>query len=232
MTRAARLGLGGRPADLPRRSRVCQRTLAAAAALLVVAGCSTSTGSAGTGTTGDTAGQSHVALDTASLRAAKAAAHIEGCPRTTTATAGSGSASAGLPAITLACLGGGPDVNLSHLRGPLVINLFAQWCGPCREEMPYYQELHRKAAGQVKVLGLDWEDPQPAKALALANQTGVTYALVADPSGETRVPFRIRGLPGVIFVDKHGNVTDQEFTVITSYGQLRTLVKEHLGVTL
>ena len=51
----------------------------------------------------------------------------------------------GLPELSLPCLGKGPDTRLSDLRGPLLINVWAQWCGPCREEAPYLAELHRKA---------------------------------------------------------------------------------------
>ena len=93
--------------------------------------------------------------------------------------------------MTLPCLGGGRDVDLARLRGPMVVNLFAQWCGPCRSELPYYQELHRKAKGKVQVLGVDYLDTQPKAALELVEQTGVTYPLLADPAGNLRV-----ALPG------------------------------------
>jgi thiol-disulfide isomerase/thioredoxin len=122
-------------------------------------------------------------------------------------------------------------VNLSRLRGPLVVNLFAQWCGPCREEMPFYQKLHQQAGGRVKVLGIDYLDTQPGRALDLVKQSGVTYPLLADPAGNLRAPFRVRGLPGVLLIDRSGRVRDLEFTVVSSYGQLRRLVHRHLGVS-
>ncbi|MGH3445149.1 MAG: TlpA family protein disulfide reductase [Nocardioidaceae bacterium] len=137
-----------------------------------------------------------------------------------------------LPDLTLPCLGGGPAVHLPGLRGPMVINLFAQWCGPCRAELPFYQKLHEQARGRVKVLGIDWLDTQPGRALQLAEQTGVTFPLLADPAGELRAPWRIRGLPGVVFVDAHGRVRDVEFLSIDSYAQLKHLVAAHLGIRL
>ena len=141
-----------------------------------------------------------------------------------------GTSSSDLPKVTLPCLGGGKDVDLSKLQGPLVINLFAQWCGPCRGELPYYQRLHVKAKGTVAVLGVDYLDTQPSRALLLARQARVSYPLVADPSGLLRPGFKIRGLPGVVFVDKAGRLTDIEFRVVRSYAELRGLVRQHLGV--
>lgn len=171
--------------------------------------------------------ESRVHVDTPALRRAKAAAGIADCRP---GPAASAAARDPLPAVTLSCLGGGPDVRLDRLRGPLVINLFAQWCGPCRQELPYYERLHQKAAGKVQVLGVDYLDTQPGSALELAAQTGVTYPLLADPTGELRTAFRVRGLPGVVLVDANGSVKDVRFEVMRSYGQLRTLVQDRLHV--
>ncbi len=172
--------------------------------------------------------QSRVDVDTPELRAAKADAGIEPCEAVDAPPADADP----LPEVTLPCLGGGPAVDLSGVRGPAVVNLFAQWCEPCREELPYYQRLHEQGGRDVRVLGIDYLDTQPDGALALAADTGVTYPLLADPDGVLRSEFRIRGLPGVVFVDAQGRVTHVEFTVIRSYRQLTDLVEEHLGVSL
>jgi thiol-disulfide isomerase/thioredoxin len=181
---------------------------------------------------GGTPQASHVDVDTPALRAQKAAAGIADC-----APAPAGEpADGGMPDLTLACLGGGPAVRLADLRGPLVVNLFAQWCEPCRTELPFYERLHRDGKGKLAVLGIDYLDTQPAGALALAEDTGVTFPLLADPDGLLREEFRIRGLPGVLFVDADGRVTNDgglpTFTVIRSYDQLTSMVREHLGVRL
>jgi thiol-disulfide isomerase/thioredoxin len=171
--------------------------------------------------------QANVDVDTPQLRAAKKDAGIETCEP------GSGTEVAdGLPAVTLSCLGGGPDVDLSSLRGPLVVNLWAQWCGPCREELPHYQRLHEEAGDKLDVLGIDYEDTQPAAALELAGRAGVTYPLLADPGATLHEPLRVRGLPGVALVDSDGTVVHFDFTVIRSYDQLRDLVATYLHVTV
>lgn len=173
---------------------------------------------------------SSVDVDTPELRAQKEAAGIEDCPTAT----GAPPADAALPDLTLPCLGGGPDADLSTLKGPLVINLWAQWCEPCRDELPYYQRLHEEGVGKVRVLGIDYLDPQPGGAIALAEATGVTFPSLADPDGLLRQVWRVRGLPGVVFVDAEGRVTNPDarptYRVIESYDELADLVREHLGV--
>lgn len=198
--------------------------------LVLVAGCSIGTPpddpEAASSTT---VPETRVDVDTPELRRAKADAGIADCEP--------GDAEANdLPDLTLPCLGGGPDVPLRTLKGPMVVNLWAQWCEPCRDELPYYQRLHEEAGDKVRVLGIDYLDTQPGGAIELADQTGVTYPLLADPSGALRQDFRVRGLPGLVFVDADGRITNPggvpTFTVIRSYDQLTDLVEEHLGITL
>jgi thiol-disulfide isomerase/thioredoxin len=185
--------------------------------VLVLAGCQTDPSRSAA-----PPAESRVDVDTPALRAMKQRTGVEPCRP--------GRSRSDLPDVTLACLGGGPDVDLARLRGPLVINLFAQWCGPCRAEMPYYQRLHEKARGAVQVLGVDYLDSQPSLALDLVRRTGVTYPLLADPSGVLRPHLRILGLPGVVLVDADGKVADVEFRVVRSYPELRNLVQRRLGV--
>ena len=205
-----------------RRALLLLTPLVLACALL--AGCGSSAPSTDRGTSGGTGGTS-VDVDTAALRHQRAQAGIEPCP--------AGSNRNQLPDLTLPCLGGGRSVDLARLQGPLVINLFAQWCGPCRAELPYYQRLHRESKGKLHVLGVDYLDTQPSRALQLARQTGVTYPLVADPDGRLRGYRGIgRGLPGVVLVDGSGKVVAVQFRVVSSYAELRGLVEQQLHVHL
>ena len=132
-----------------------------------------------------------------------------------------------LPDATLQPLGEGQPVDLADLRGPMVINLWASWCGPCREELPQYEAFAKKYAGKVDVLGVDWQDTRADKARALIRSTGVTYPLVTDPDGRMRA----QALPKVILVDKDGKVAHQEYARITSVDMLEKLVDRYLGVS-
>lgn len=175
-------------------------------------------------------GRPDVDVDTPELRRIKADAGIADCAPGTGAPVEDG-----LPEVTLPCLGGGPDVELSSLRGPLVVNLWANWCGPCRRELPIYQEFAEKYAGRVGVLGVDYKDVMVDRALAMAQDTGATYPQLADPAGDLDATeaFRgIRGLPVLALVDADGRVAHRAALEIKSLAQLEDLVEEHLGVAV
>lgn len=159
-------------------------------------------------------------VDTPALRALKAAAHIQPCPATTAPATGA------LPKATVPCLGGGRTVALASLRGPMVINLWAQNCGPCRTEMPIIEQFFQKYAGRVRVLGVDYYQDQPDLALGFAKSVGATYPMVADynPVIQTAV------LPTTILLDAKGDIVYKQPVAISSLTQLERLVAQHLGV--
>lgn len=200
-----------------------------AAGAVLVAGCAAGPRDDDSGDAfGPSSGGQAVQVDTAPLRSAKKAAGIADCPRTEPDAV---PVDGGLPAITLPCLGGGPPVALAGLRGtPTVVNFWAQTCGPCRTESPLFQRLHVAADGRLIVLGIDWYDPQPARALAFADELGLRYPQVADPEGVTRAPLRISGLPVTLFVGADGTVNHVEYGAVSSAGQLEALVERHLSV--
>jgi len=139
----------------------------------------------------------------------------------------------GMPSVSLPCLGDQREVDLAGLRGkPLVVNFWATYCGPCRDELPLLQQLHERAAGRVRLIGVDFIDPYPAGALQLAADTGVTYPQLADPQGELRSPLRIPGLPATVLVDPDGRVAYIKLGPVSSYDELAGLVREHLGVSV
>lgn len=133
-----------------------------------------------------------------------------------------------LPDVTLTSLTGGSPVDLGELRGPAVINLWAQWCVPCKRELPIYQQFYARHASTVPVLGVDWQDTQPDRARRLASRSGVTYPLVVDHEPQIRNRF----LPSLILIGADGTIAFQEYVEITSLAQLEHLVETHLGVTL
>ncbi len=176
----------------------------------------------------DSVPASSVRIDTPRLRELKADAGIADCP---TSDASADSVPGGLPAVTLPCLGGGRDVTLSGLAGrPMVINIWASWCGPCRDELPLLHRFAERAGDRVAMLGIDFNDTRPEAALLLAKQSGVRYPLVADLDTRVEQPFRVIGLPMTVLVDPDGEVVHTIAGEIHSVDQLQSAVHEHLGV--
>lgn len=140
-----------------------------------------------------------------------------------------------MPDVTLAGFDGGDPVDLSQLRGPVLVNLWASWCGPCREEMPLLEEFHQRYGDKVAVLGIDYQDAQTDKAADLVAASGVTYPLVADPdgavNGQGAFP-NLRGLPFWALVDEDGTVTHLKAGQVDSVEEIVALAEDHLGVTL
>ena len=122
-------------------------------AVLTLVGCS------GTPSVGPTLPQPTVPVVAPSeLATQKRAAGIQDCPSSDQhATA----LDSGLPDLVLSCLGGGRNVRLAGLRGhPLMINVWAQWCGPCQDEAPFISEVAAAKTSPVVILGIDYDDPR------------------------------------------------------------------------
>ena len=137
----------------------------------------------------------------------------------------------GLPNIEFACLGDGPPVNLSELRGrPLVVNVWASWCPPCIEEMPILAKAAQELEGVVSFIGIDYQD-EAAAGLELLARTGVRFPSVIDTDAQVRGPLAIPGPPVTFFVTPEGTIAGRWDGSITSDAALAVLLQEYLGVT-
>lgn len=172
-----------------------------------------------------------VDVDTPELRAAKSAAGIEECP---TSSAAASTTDPPLPDIVLPCLGGGLDVDLAGLAekadAPLVVNFWAQYCGPCRKEAPLFEQVHQEIGEKVNVIGIDFQDPQPGQAIAMADELGLTYPQLADPAGASRAALGLVGLPATAFVTESGRIAHIELREIKTLQDLTGLIEAHLDV--
>jgi len=180
--------------------RVPARTAAAVLLALVLAGC-TQGFLPGVGGPSGTPSPGTTSAHTADLAVARKAAGIADCAPGSGATPVDG----GLPDLALDCLGGGTSVRLASLRGPMVVNLWAQWCEPCRSESTY---LAAFAAAQTKVsvLGIDYSDPQTGLAIEFAQETGMTYAHLVDQENTLKGPLGVTGIPYTFLLDAQGRI--------------------------
>ena len=101
----------------------------------------------------------------------------------------------------------GTTVTLSELRGQVVIiNFWASWCSPCREEAAYLEATWRKYEGRgVVFVGVDWVDTEK-EALAYIDEFDITYFNGPDIGTRIAQAYNIQGVPETFFVAKNGEL--------------------------
>lgn len=123
----------------------------------------------------------------------------------------------------------GVDVSLATFRGkPLIINFFASWCDPCREEIPLLNDLARKAAAGYAVLGIAVEDRRAA-VVRFAQDARLEFPIALDSSSAVKRAYRIFGPPATFFVDGEGTIRDAVIGPITA--ERIRLAMHRMGVT-
>jgi thiol-disulfide isomerase/thioredoxin len=112
------------------------------------------------------------------------------------------------PDKELTVLGGTETQSLADFRGRFVlVNFWASWCEPCREEAPALEDFQRRHGGpDFTVLGIDLDDSTD-DALAFVREYGLTYPQLRDGDGrERREAFGMTGFPESFLVDPDGDV--------------------------
>jgi thiol-disulfide isomerase/thioredoxin len=134
--------------------------------------------------------------------------------------------------LQMAGFAGGPEFRLPEDLGvrPLVLNVWASWCGPCRQEMPAFQQVYLQAKDKVSFLGLDSRDVVDA-ARRFAAQTGVTYRLAADPNGQAAAKLGVAALPTTVFIGADGTLRGRHVGALTP-SELRANISRYLEVSV
>ncbi len=109
------------------------------------------------------------------------------------------------PDFQLTTLSGEP-IRLADLRGRYVlINFWATWCLPCREEMPYLQQLAELHADQLTILGINMRE-SPAAIQPFVEELHITFPILLQPNDETLLGYGVRGLPLSFLVTPAGDI--------------------------
>jgi cytochrome c biogenesis protein CcmG/thiol:disulfide interchange protein DsbE len=112
------------------------------------------------------------------------------------------------PGFELERLSGGGRESLADYRGKIVVlNAWASWCGPCREESPLLQRWHERMSrdGVGTVLGIDALDVD-SDARAFVREYGLTYPMLRDPEGRSLVDYGVIGYPETFVIDERGRI--------------------------
>lgn len=111
------------------------------------------------------------------------------------------------PAFAAPSLATGDSISLASLRGhPLVLNLWATWCPPCREETPYLQSVYDRHRGAgLQMVGITVDGRSAAEtAREFLREAGATYPQLHDPAMRALDVFKIIGLPATYVLDAEG----------------------------
>ncbi len=128
-------------------------------------------------------------------------------------------------------LPGGADVyekRIAELRDyPIVVNVWASWCGPCRIEFPALQDLSAEYGKRVAFLGVDSQDSEDAARTFLAEEP-LPYPSYTDPDEEISDDFGGRGgLPVTAFYDRDGELIFLQQKPYTEHSELRADIERY-----
>jgi thiol-disulfide isomerase/thioredoxin len=126
-----------------------------------------------------------------------------------------------LPAAVLQA----PKVTLADLRGgPALINFWASWCDPCREEAAELERFYGSLPKRAHLVGVDYTD-QEGPAQAFIKTYGWTFPVLSDPNGIFGARYRFTGLPSTVAIDARGRIV-QTLRGPQTVGDLRRALNE------
>jgi peroxiredoxin len=127
---------------------------------------------------------------------------------------------------------GGETVSLADLKGQVVmINFWATWCGPCRQEMPHLEALYQRYQGLgFTLLGVNVEEDASGAEKFLA-ETPVSFPILFDPASSVSELYDVVAMPSTVLVDRAGNMRFVHHGYKPGYenayqDQIRTLLRE------
>ena len=137
------------------------------------------------------------------------------------------------PALEGTTLDGGTYRLADHQGDVIVVNTWASWCGPCREETPALQRAWEDLRDEdVQFVGINTKDPDSAAARAFVRSFGVTYPSLVDEEGTLLLGFRDTlppaAVPTTLVIDRRGRVAARVLGEVGE-GTLRTLVRDVLA---
>ena len=98
----------------------------------------------------------------------------------------------------------GDEVTLSDHRGQVVmINFWATWCPPCRQEMPGIESRYQQHRGSLEVLAID-NDEALEQVLSFTEEFELSFDPLLDPGAKVQIQYQVRAYPTTVFVNEHG----------------------------
>ncbi len=133
------------------------------------------------------------------------------------------------PAFKLFAFNGQPLSNEGLKGSVVIIDFWATWCSPCRESLPFFNELHRKYGKQgLQIVGLSVDEGGERQVRAFAAEKGLSYTVAMAPR-KLQDDFGVRAVPVLYIIDRQGIVREQVMGFSDQAGKVvETLVKKLL----
>ncbi len=133
--------------------------------------------------------------------------------------------------IELDCLDGTTGAQLGALKGPMILNVWGSWCGPCREEIPIFRSFYEKAKDKVSLVGIDVEESSIGDGRKFVEENGITWPNLYDADGRSEEYFGL-GVPVTWFIAADGSITGKKIGAVKDENELIALTNKYLGVKL
>ena len=133
--------------------------------------------------------------------------------------------------IELPCTDGKSSLVLNEVKGPAIINAWASWCDPCREEIPVFKELSQLSSGKIQVIGIDVEERKKVDGINFAAEMGMSWPQLFDQDGRTKATFGM-GIPVTWLINDKGEIVYEKVGPIKTIEQMKDLVQHFLQINL
>jgi len=117
----------------------------------------------------------------------------------------------------------GQSVSLSDLKGrPVLINFWATWCGPCRMEMPFLQQIYDEWQGKGLVLLAINIGESPSQIAEFMQSQWLSLPVLLDGEGNIAVMYNVRAIPITFFIDRDGIIQDVKVGAFQSKAEIES----------
>ena len=119
----------------------------------------------------------------------------------------------------------GQTVVLSQLRGrPVVVNFWATWCGPCRHEMPFLQQVYEDWPGEELVVMTINVAESSSKVSQFMQSYELSFPVLLDSDGNVTQSYNVTGIPTTFFIDKFGFIEEIKIGSFQSQAEIETIL--------
>ena len=119
---------------------------------------------------------------------------------------------------------GGDSITLSELKGKkVIVNFWATWCPPCKEEMPILEEYYKKYGKDVEILAINIDPQYNVK--EYQKTMGLTFPILMDNDDKINNAYDILTVPTTFIINEQGIITHKQIGAITTIDSLKSMIK-------